>query len=195
MMLSLLAAPDSLPITLEEAKDHARVEVDADDALITGLIGAATNYAEWYTSRALMPQEWELRLDTFPACRWIDVPRPPLISGEEVAYLDSSGVEQVFDAANYRVITVAGPFAEKGRIALREGKSWPTAAREPASVFVRFTAGYSEEVPEQAKTALREHVAELYENRESTVLTGAIMQEVPFSVNQLLWPFVVDKIL
>lgn len=197
-MLSLLIAPVVKPVSLDEAKLHARVEVDEDDSLIDGLISAATQHVEWYTERALEEQQWQLTLDSFPSCRTIDLPRPPLVSVEEIAYLDADGDEVAWDPANYRVIAAQGPFAPKGQIILRDGKSWPSVINEPASVFIRYTAGYSsyeDGVPEELKTAIKVEVAELYENRENTVLTGAVLQEVPYGVKALLWPFVVDKVI
>lgn len=197
MLLSLATPPAGAPITLEEAKAHARVEVDDEDTLIEGYIATAVQFAEGYTNRALMPQTWDLMLDDFPhnGERWFELPKPPLQTVDLITYLDSRGDEQTWEEENYRVLAPAGARAEQGRVLLRAGKTWPVTRNEPAAVTVRFTAGYDEyeDVPAEIKTALLVHVAELYENRESTVLTGAIMQQVPFSVQNLLWPFVVGK--
>lgn len=197
MIMSLLEAPVGLPVALEDAKAHARVEVDEDDALIEGLIATATQHAEGYTQRALIRQQWELQLDAWPCSeRWIEIPKPPLLSIDEIAYLDRNGDEQTWDAAQYRAISPQGPTCQKGRVVIKSGMRWPSVLNEPASIFVRFTAGYGDyepQVPEQILLAIKMLVAELYENRESTVLTGAVLQQVPFSVNNLLWPFVVDK--
>lgn len=196
MILSLVTPPAGAPITLAQAKAQARVEVDDEDALIGGYIAAAVEFAETYTNRALMPQTWDVMLDCFPHDdRWIELPKPPLQAVEAITYLDRNGDEQTWDDENYRVIAPSGPRAEAGRVLLRNGKTWPLTLNEPAAVTVRFSAGYDEYegVPELIQTALLVHVAELYENRESTVLTGAIMQEVPFSVQHLLWPYVVGK--
>jgi uncharacterized phiE125 gp8 family phage protein len=197
MFLSLLEAPEDLPVELADAKAHARVEVDNDDALISGLIRAATSYAETYTQRALLTQQWEMQLDAFAHdCRWIEIPKPPLITLDGILYLDGNGDEQVWGADNYRVIAPKGPTAAPARVVLKHSLRWPTVLAEPNSIFVRFTAGYGvlpHDVPDDIVHAIKVHVAEMYENRESTVLTGAVLQEVPFSVNHLLWPYVVDK--
>lgn len=202
MVLSLLEAPAELPVTLAQAKAHARVEVNDDDALIQSLIATATEYAETYTQRALITQQWEMQLDGWPCRdRWIEIPKPPLQSIDEIGYLDRHGIEQVWDASQYRVITPQGPSSEKGRVVLKSGLRWPSVVNEPSSVFVRFTAGYgdlgeyepSSPVPEPILQAIKTHVAEMYENREASVLTGAVLQEVPFNVNALLWPYVVGK--
>ncbi len=48
-------------------------------------------------------------------------------------------------------------------------------------------------MPEPIKQAIKLHVAELYENRENTVLTGAVLQTVPFNVQTLLMPYSVKE--
>lgn len=197
MYMSLLEAPEEMVVDLAEAKAHARVEVDDDDRLIQGLIATATQYAETYTQRALITQQWEMQLDAWPCSdRYIEIPKPPLVSIDEIGYIDRNGDEQVWDADSYRVIAPQGPTSQKGRLIIKSGQRWPTILNESSSVFVRFTAGYGAhgaQVPDAIVHAIKVHVAELYEQRESTILTGAVLQEVPFSVNNLLWPYVVDK--
>lgn len=198
MLLSLVVPPASRPITLQEAKAHARVELDfeEDDLLIDGLINTALDFAETYTQRAIVAQTWDLMLDGFPSdCRHIEIPRPPLQAIQSITYLDAGGNEQVWSAEHYRVVAPVGPTAPQGLVLLKSGAAWPRALAEPMSVTIRFEAGYGDEdaAPQQIKTALLTHVAEMYENRESSVLTGAVLQETPFSVKQLLWPFVVGK--
>lgn len=198
-MMTLVLPPDGYPVTLEEAKAHARVEIDDEDALIEGFIASATEYAEQHTQRAFLDQEWELWLECFPRDeRWIEIPKPPLKTVEEILYTDGNGDEQTLDAGLYRVLAPQGPKARKGMVLLLPGERWPSTARgEPDTVRIRFTAGYGDgyagDVPQLIKDAIKVHVAEMYENRESTVLTGAILQEVPFSVNALLFPYIVDK--
>ena len=62
-----ISGPDTEPITLAQAKLHARVEHDADDALITGFIAAAREDAEHELGRLLAAQVWQLTFDAFPA--------------------------------------------------------------------------------------------------------------------------------
>ena len=63
MPLQLVSAPAGEPITLLEAKQHLRVDVDDDDALIGSLITAARQAAETRTGRQLMTARWKLVLD------------------------------------------------------------------------------------------------------------------------------------
>lgn len=193
-MISLVIPPAGTVVSLDEAKVQARVEVDQDDVLIQYLIDAATEAAQEFTQRAFLEQEWELWLPGFPSTkRYIQLPRPPLIEVNEVVYLDAQGVEQLLDEYSvYRVIAPTGPRAAKGQIVLNAGFSWPATLAVPDAVKIRFTAGY-ELVPEPIKQAIKIHVADLYENRENTVLTGAVLQQVPFNVNAILMPYRVGE--
>jgi Phage gp6-like head-tail connector protein len=55
------------PITLPEAKLHARIEYPDDDALVAGLIRAARRYCETALKSAILTQTWILYLDSFPS--------------------------------------------------------------------------------------------------------------------------------
>lgn len=195
---SRLVAPTDWPITVPEAKGQARIEVDEDDLLLTGLIRAGTDWAEWYTQRAFLTQVWELVMDRFPAQdeRSIVLAQPPLQSVDLVTYIDRNGDPQTLDAEAYRVVRPEGERAPKGMIVLRQGESWPGTVNEPACVTVRFTCGYGDAsaVPQGIKDGLFLYVAERYENRENAVLTGATLQEVSFGVKTVLWPYRVDKV-
>lgn len=190
MILNRITPPSGSVITLEEAKAQARVEVDEDDELIQSYIDAATEFAEYETGRAFLEQQWEMVLDRFPREPDFCMPKPPLISIDEISYLSPAGEEAVWDADNYRVIA-----GDEGRVLLRSGSLYPSITVEGSAVSIRFTAGYGDHdrIPAGIRSAIRMLVAEMYENRESTVLTGAIMQEVPYGVKAQLWPFVVGK--
>src|SRR5262245_18579900 len=115
MALKLITPPADL-ISLAEAKAHLRVDHDDDDATITFLISAATQYADARTGwlgRALMSQTWDLVVDAFPTstrCCWpvapvtvssaaaIQIPWPPLETVSSVKYLDADGVQQTMPA-------------------------------------------------------------------------------------------------
>ena len=60
MAYKLLVEPAIEPITLSEAKQHLRMEVSDDDALITLLIAAGRQYAEQLTRTSFITQQWSL---------------------------------------------------------------------------------------------------------------------------------------
>ena len=76
MALVEVTPPAVEPLTLQEAKDHLRVDHTDDDSLIDPMIKTARMYAEGKTRRALITQTWDWLLDSFPA--WtLTVPMPP----------------------------------------------------------------------------------------------------------------------
>ena len=61
-----LSQGNTEPVTLEEARVHLRVESGAEDLLIVGLIGAAREWAEVVTRRALIDTTYRLDLSGWP---------------------------------------------------------------------------------------------------------------------------------
>jgi len=188
MNLTLITPPAREPITLEEARNHLRVDLDDDDPYIQGLIQAAREMAEAFTWRALITQTWELALDAWPEGDTIELPRPPLQSVDSIIYTDSDGNANTMPASDYIVDTRSVP----GRIVLAPGASWPSESLRPASaIVVRFVAGYGKEprdVPRAIRHAMLLLIGHWYEQREQ-VIVGAIPREIPVGFRALLWPY------
>lgn len=155
----------------------------SDDALLTGLIQAAREWAEGYTNRAIITQTWELVLDDWPSGDYVDIPLPPLQSITDIKYKDTAGTESTLAATNY--ITDTDSFL--GRVVLAYGCSWPSGTLYPAAgIRVRFVAGYglAVSVPQRYKQAIMLLAAYWYENREGA--TDKPPAEIPFAVKALL---------
>lgn len=63
MTPTLITPPADMPVTLDEAKAHCRVDGSEDDALITGLIAGAVGHLDGWTGvlgRCIMPQTWRV---------------------------------------------------------------------------------------------------------------------------------------
>ena len=191
MSLTQIAPPAFLPVTVAEARDHLRVDDDAEDARIAALIGVATEALdgpEGLLGRALVTQTWSLTLDRFPPL--ISVPLPPCQAIGSISYLDPSGSECVLDPDAYEVTGSSSNIA--ARIRPLRGTSWPRVGTRDDAVQVEFTAGWPL-VPERLRQAILMHVAHLYENRES-VITGTISALTPHGYDDLvrgyrLWSF------
>lgn len=203
----LITPPSVEPVTLSEAKAHARIETTNDDALITSLITAARLWAEQYTNRAFITQGWQLWLDTFPAnndwwdgmregaitngglTRSVALPRAPLIAVNSVQSYDAADSATLWAASNYYVDTLRDP----GRLVLRPGAVWPFAARGANGICIDYSAGYganASSVPEAIKTAIRQLIAHWYENRGevwSEYLRAP--REMPMVIETLLEPY------
>lgn len=183
---TLVAAPAAEPLSLSEAKLHLRVDVDADDLLITALIQAVRQWAEGVTNRALITQEWALTLPAFPGCSLIRLPLPALLAVSSIEYLDADGDEMILNAADYHVVTSLLP----GAVHLADGKSWPSTATHPEAVTVTYTCGYgatAAAVPAAIRAAMLLQLGDLYANREAAIV-GTIRTENP-SAKNLLAPY------
>jgi uncharacterized phiE125 gp8 family phage protein len=170
MRLTIITPPVSEPLGLAEVKGYLRVETDADDVLIQGLICGAREAFERATGRQLVTTVWRGFLDRFP---WsdhepIEIAKPPLVSVQSVKYLDTSGVEQTWPNTEYTVQVFAGPDAQRGMIYPDTGKLYPITLCTPNAVTVNFTAGYGEDidVPSEIRQQLLAWILDRYDNRE-----------------------------
>lgn len=183
--LILDTGPSSEPVTLAEAKEHLRVDIDDDDALITGLITAAREYVESVSGWTLFTTTWRMILDDWPSQPFIVLPRPPLQSVTSVVYVDSQDNTNTWPTTEYVVETDRTP----GRIHLVYGKSWPTATLRPASpITITFTAGWPSvsQIPQRYKQAVLLLLGHWYENREAVVVSGAVPKQLSLAVDSLL---------
>jgi uncharacterized phiE125 gp8 family phage protein len=191
--LTLVTAPTVEPVLLPAAMLALRIETTTEAALIESLITAAREYVEAFTRRALVSQTWDLQLDGFPSCDWLEIPTPPLRSVTSVTYVDGTGTTQTLSSALYAVDAPAGPWARHGRINLNYGETWPATRSQPNAVTVRFVAGYGTEgdsVPEALKTGIKMLVGHWFEQREAAVIgVGIGVLQVPLNLDALLWPY------
>lgn len=192
MALVQFTAPTVEPVTTAEAKDHLRVDITADDALIVNLVKAARVWSERYTRRSFVETEWDLVLDLFPpaANRYyafdeynrfdlgrdfrapsslaqdtLLMPRPPLRSVTSINYVNTNGVTTLLAAAEYQVVTKWEP----GRVVPAFTKVWPETRDQPEAVTIRYKAGFgtsAADVPQPIRQAILFLVGDLYENRE-----------------------------
>lgn len=161
-------------VDLAAAKLHLRVDHADEDALITALIAAATDMAGQHTGRSIAKCTWALRLDAFPPAG-LRLLWPPVLSVEEVEYLDQDGLAQTLPAANYTV----DAHSEPARLVTAIGQAWPATAAAPNAVTVRYTAGYGADCPESIRQWILLQVGHWYRNRESIVV-GSIGTPMPY---------------
>jgi uncharacterized phiE125 gp8 family phage protein len=194
MALTLVTGPATEPLTPDEVKAHLRVEVDDEDALIDGWIMAAREYVEQYTKRALMPQTWDLVLDSFTACDYskcgvLWLPFPPVTSITSISYVDTAGTSQTWSASLYATELPVGPHARRATIQPVPYQYYPATRSQPNAVTVRFVCGYAdaESVPWGIKAAMQLLIGDYYAQRNARIV-GTIVSENP-AVTALLFPF------
>lgn len=158
--------PDSEPLTLSEVKLWLKVDGSTEDDLLNALITAARQSVEKYCQLALLEQEIEEVYPEFSGMN-IRLSVSPLVSVDEVAYLDTGEVERVLDDENYRVDAYAKP----PQVWRKENTVWPLTYKAPDAVKVTYTAGYetAADIPGPIKTAMLLMIADWYDNRTDNV--------------------------
>ncbi len=200
-MLSLVTAPATEPLSLEEAKLHLRVTTDDEDGLIQSLIQTAREYVEQFTGRALLTQTWDLKLNSFGCEQALRLPKAPLQSVTSITYIDTGGTTQTLATSRYVVAGafdamagVASPWAQPGYVAPAYATIFPVTRPIPEAVTVRFVAGYGaqpEKVPAGILAAMKMMIGTWFGPGRQTVIADvrAAAIEIPDTVDILLWPF------
>lgn len=166
MTTRLITAPTSEPVSLAEAKLHLRVDHNAEDTLIQALVTAAREQCEHILGRSIMPQTWELVLDTFPADGDIELSNPPIISIASVKYIDANTGTEVTLASNQYALDKD---SEPGWLMPESGITWPATYAAANAVRVRYQAGYADaaSVPVSIKNWILLAIGVWYQNREA----------------------------
>lgn len=165
MALKLITPATALAVSLIDAKTHLRVDSSDDDTLITSLIKAATEVAEQFTGRAIMPQTWQLTLDSFPDA--LQLTRVPVASVSSLQYTDSVGTLQTLDSSAYSLDNLDDEgFAY---VLPAYGTTWPAPRAQANAVKCTFIAGWADAaaVPDGIKTFIKLTMAAAYENPAS----------------------------
>ena len=192
-MLSVITASTVESVSLAEVKAQARIDSDAEDDLITAYITAARSWCEAYVSRPLTATAvtYRLSLDRFEDRRYyhkgvIYFPVAPVLATSGISYLPSGGGNSTTWASSDYTFDVT---SEPARLAPIYGAVYPSALEQLNAITIPFTAGYTTaaDVPQGCRTAIKMLAAHWYEIREP-VITGTIIQDVPFGLQALLDP-------
>jgi uncharacterized phiE125 gp8 family phage protein len=175
--IRLVTAPATYPVSVTEAKAQCRVDGDDEDVLIDGLIAAATEYVELYTSRAIISQTWEYVADEF--CNEMRLTKGPVLSVSSIKYFDADGVEQTLSPNFYTADLASDP----QRVVLNEGFQWPAVDAGVNKVTIRFVAGYAV-VPPSIKHAILLLIGQWFDHRAD--VSEKAMIAMPNAVESLL---------
>jgi hypothetical protein len=161
------------PVTLQEAKDYARIDGFTEDTLITSLITMARTHCESYIGKCIVSKTVTIDSFTFPY--QFQMPYGPLtnvLNISKCVTIDQNGVETPL---NYQVN--AGLFP----------KLFILGGAQSYKFKLVYTAGFTT-VPEDIKLAIKMLVNTLYERREDVVV-GTIVADFPLGVKALLMPY------
>lgn len=187
--LELVSGPAIEPITPDEAKAQSLIDSDADDQLLQRLIRTARQTIEGPDGAGifLVAQTWKLKLDCLPPEIWI--PTGPVLSIDQITYVDDGGATQVLAADGYQ--WRRGKF--EARIKAPYDGTFPTVRKQYDAVQVTFTAGFPgtndspptvDMVPDPLRHALLLLVEHYYDNRDTVGFST--ISEMPFGVSAIL---------
>ena len=172
MALTLVTGPTTEPITVDELKEHLRIDGDDDDAYLLTCIKAARTWFEGQTKRGIITQTWSYTVDgDWPlkyGRQWLDFPLNPVPAQTSpstvvVTYVDTDGATQTLAETQYDLVgRLHGSY-----IVPAYNVEWPSVRDVPSAVSVQFVAGESS-APDDIKMALMILAGHYYENRETS---------------------------
>jgi uncharacterized phiE125 gp8 family phage protein len=157
--IALTASPMTHIMTLQEAKEHCRVDFDDDDAYIGTLIDAAKDVVEEVTRRSLLQTSWRLTTDCF--VDGVTLPRSPIIAIDSVQYRDAKGVLTTVDPDEYW-LDIDG--------ARLRWVDENLVNRYADALVVEYLAGFAE-IPSPLIHAAKLIIGHFYDNREMAYST------------------------
>ncbi len=156
--------PTVEPITLNEFKLFAKVETDAEDTSLRGFISAARIATEEYLGLALVQQTIRMLMDFWPSIT-VELPKPPLISVDDVFIIDEDDAETSYSSSNYYVITESMP----GKLVLKQSVTFPINTNRNYGGFgITFKVGYGadpSDVPRSIRDGISLWAATIYATR------------------------------
>lgn len=189
----ILTQPATEPVSLAEAKDHLRVDSNDENNFITALIVTARQHCEQFTRRAFVTQTIRVSFDRFCGNErnGINIPKPPLVSVQEIRYVDQNREWQLLAADRYEVLTDLDPGVVIPVDPAGSGEGvWPSTAARVGAVRIDYTAGYGDaaDVHSPIKQAMLLLIGQYHEFREN-VGSGTSFTEIPYAVKSLLQPY------
>lgn len=176
MKAQLYAAPTIEPITIDELAFHLRIDDDTgiETSSLDSILKTGRSYIENVTRRALLTQTWYYYLDEFPGDDFIKLPFGNLQTVTSIKYKDTDAVETPMTVTTDYLVETNGD--QCGRLVLPYGESWPGDSLYPSKpITIIYVCGWTTAalVPYEIKSVCKLLCADLYQNRESQVLTNA----------------------
>jgi len=164
-------------VTLAEIKNWLKIEHNSDDTLLNSLRISCIDYAERYTNLCFITRNiildfsiLEFKTSRYSPTYYIDIIKPPVIC----VVLVQSIIDDIYTKVPESYYSFKNT-ANIGRILFYTIPNFDV--REAYPIRVYFVSGFgstSDDVPELIKTAIKEHVAFLYENRGDVISEGSL---------------------
>lgn len=178
MNVTTLAGPAAEPLGLAEAKAYLRIAYEGEDALVTGLIGAARSRIEELARVAMISRTLRVTLDRWPQrtmeTRVFPLPVRPAMQLVAVRVFDAyAEPETVTD----RFVMSAGRAARL--VWVKDRFPWPAARAD--GIEIDYVAGFGEapeDVAAGLKLAVKRLVAHAYHSRDAGMIGGPLPEDV-----------------
>lgn len=202
--LTVLTPPTVAVVALDAAKVHLRVEHDAENDLIAGLIEAARELTEEYCGKRWYEQTLRLTLPGWPyeypipgwLCDYtggygaIRLPVEPVTAVTSVKYYATNGILTTLDVSSYQVLLEYSP----PLVAPAPQTTWPVLEiGRLGPVRVEFVVGLPEggSVPARVEQAVLLTLGYWYEHRGDSrdpteMMTDARGRGLPIGAKRLL---------
>lgn len=150
--MKLITPPIAMPITLNEAKVHLRLEsaFTADDNYVTVLIASAINYVEYFCNRRLITQTWEGVFESWEEIEKHFIPGGQLQEVVQITWHDEDGIQDTLDTDEY---IVTGIRTDEGKIEFIDNADLSNVLYQVNPIQVRYTCGYYQGEAWVAETA------------------------------------------
>jgi uncharacterized phiE125 gp8 family phage protein len=174
-----IGSPAIEPVSVAEARDHLRVDIDTDDLLIYNMIAAAREYVEIYCNRSFAKHAYRADIAGFE--NQMRLPGKPIQSVTHIKYYSSASpsVLTTLATSNYQL--------HRDVVSLSYGGTWPAVYPRPDGVQITYQCGYSDlaspsedtvaNTPKSVRQAILLTVGDLYENREGQIIYPGQVQE------------------
>jgi uncharacterized phiE125 gp8 family phage protein len=179
MPASLIIAPATEPVTLDELKAHLRYESAAEDSLMTRLIATARAHVEAATRRVMITQAWRAYLDRWPAKRKVLLPIAPIAEISEVRVFNDAGEASIIMPTSYSLDAARTP----NTLILQAAILAPTAYANGIEIDMACGYGNASDVPTPLREAVLRLAVQWFEQR---VETGRLTLSLPSSVIEAL---------
>lgn len=174
-------------VNLDLLKVHCRVRGTHEDGLLRAMLKAAVRQFEEHTCRKVLHTGLELQLAEFPCDNSpIQLPYPPFVSLNSIAYLDVNDDEQSLTGTRTRtgeIFTTLYP---------EQDTDWPEVSERANGdeVKINITSGWGVDynaVPQDVQLSLMALVSGWFEDRE--------VGDVPQSIKNLWGPYVTEPVV
>jgi len=173
------------PVSLAEAKEHARIEIDTEDTMIARLISGSRKWAETWTKRRYIQHEFKVTYDSSEICNPLKLEQGSKIASvSEIKTFDNDDAETTHPAADYRI--------SNNRIILLDGIN-DAVKREFDAMTVTYTTVQEGVDLDAVKEAILLIVTHWYENREEASI-DTVLKNIPAGAkaalaDQKVWTF------